>query len=170
MVKVAEFAFETGARDLNLIGTTLILLGLLLALAERVSSRSRELESQAHTDPLLGWTEKLAEDHHYVILDFAAGARGPVVHSEGLTGGFFHLKDADVRIYREAFVDLRRRALTELALDGIGREFFATTVCGDEVPQGKPAPDEPPVVAPPPPEAAPDVTALVDVVLEKKGR
>jgi hypothetical protein len=49
----------------------------------------------------------------FMILDFAAGARGPVVHSEGLTGGFFHLKDADVRIYREAFVDLRRRALTE---------------------------------------------------------
>jgi hypothetical protein len=49
----------------------------------------------------------------FMILDFAAGARGPVVHSEGLTGGLFHLKDADVRIYREAFVDLRRRALPE---------------------------------------------------------
>jgi hypothetical protein len=49
----------------------------------------------------------------FMILDFVVGARGPVVHSEGLTGGFFHLKDADVRIYREAFVDLRRRALPE---------------------------------------------------------
>jgi transcriptional regulator with XRE-family HTH domain len=47
----------------------------------------------------------------FMILDFAAGARGPVVHSEGLTGGLFHLKREDVQIYREAFEDLRRRAL-----------------------------------------------------------
>lgn len=47
----------------------------------------------------------------FMILDFPAGARGPVVHSEGLTGGLFHLKAADVQIYREAFLDLRRRAL-----------------------------------------------------------
>ena len=40
-----------------------------------------------------------------------------------------------------ALVTNTGRALTELALDGIGREFFATTVCGDEVPHGKPAPD-----------------------------
>lgn len=47
----------------------------------------------------------------FMILDFAAGARNPVVHSEGLTGGLFHLKGDDVLIYREAFEDLRRRAL-----------------------------------------------------------
>jgi transcriptional regulator with XRE-family HTH domain len=47
----------------------------------------------------------------FMILDFAAGTRNPVVHSEGLTGGLFHLKPDDVRIYREAFEDLRRRAL-----------------------------------------------------------
>jgi transcriptional regulator with XRE-family HTH domain len=47
----------------------------------------------------------------FMILDFAVGARGPVVHSEGLTGGLFHLKGEDVQIYREAFEDLRRRAL-----------------------------------------------------------
>jgi hypothetical protein len=46
-----------------------------------------------------------------MILDFAPGARGPVVHSEGLTGGLFHLKDDEVQIYREAFDDLRRRTL-----------------------------------------------------------
>jgi HAD superfamily hydrolase (TIGR01509 family) len=33
------------------------------------------------------------------------------------------------------------RQITELALDGIGREFFDVTVCGDEVAAGKPAPD-----------------------------
>ncbi len=47
----------------------------------------------------------------FMILDFAAGARGPVVHSEGLTGGLFHLKPDDVQIYRQAFEDIRRRAL-----------------------------------------------------------
>lgn len=33
------------------------------------------------------------------------------------------------------------RELTELALDGIGREHFTVSVCGDEVPRGKPDPD-----------------------------
>jgi hypothetical protein len=47
----------------------------------------------------------------FMILDFESGARSPVVHSEGLTGGLFHLKTEDVQIYREAFEDLRSRAL-----------------------------------------------------------
>jgi HAD superfamily hydrolase (TIGR01509 family) len=33
------------------------------------------------------------------------------------------------------------RALTESALDSIGRAHFAVSVCGDEVPRGKPDPD-----------------------------
>lgn len=40
-----------------------------------------------------------------------------------------------------ALVTNSARRLTELVLDGIGREFFDVTVCGDEVPAGKPAPD-----------------------------
>lgn len=40
-----------------------------------------------------------------------------------------------------ALVTNTERALTEVALDAIGRERFAVTVCGDEVPHGKPAPD-----------------------------
>jgi len=40
-----------------------------------------------------------------------------------------------------ALVTNTQRALTEQALDSIGRHFFSATVCGDEVPQGKPAPD-----------------------------
>lgn len=40
-----------------------------------------------------------------------------------------------------ALVTNTGRALTERALDGIGREHFTVTVCGDEVPRGKPAPD-----------------------------
>ena len=40
-----------------------------------------------------------------------------------------------------ALVTNTGRMLTELALDGIGREHFTVTVCGDEVPRGKPDPD-----------------------------
>jgi len=40
-----------------------------------------------------------------------------------------------------ALVTNTERALTERALDGIGREHFTVTVCGDEVPHGKPDPD-----------------------------
>jgi HAD superfamily hydrolase (TIGR01509 family) len=34
-----------------------------------------------------------------------------------------------------------RRSLTEKALNSIGRQYFSVSVCGDEVPSGKPAPD-----------------------------
>jgi HAD superfamily hydrolase (TIGR01509 family) len=40
-----------------------------------------------------------------------------------------------------ALVTNTGRALTETALDSIGRGHFAATVCADEVPRGKPAPD-----------------------------
>jgi HAD superfamily hydrolase (TIGR01509 family) len=40
-----------------------------------------------------------------------------------------------------ALVTNTRRALAERALDTIGRQYFAATVCGDEVAHGKPAPD-----------------------------
>jgi HAD superfamily hydrolase (TIGR01509 family) len=40
-----------------------------------------------------------------------------------------------------ALVTNTQRALTEQALESIGRHFFSATVCGDEVPHGKPAPD-----------------------------
>jgi HAD superfamily hydrolase (TIGR01509 family) len=40
-----------------------------------------------------------------------------------------------------ALVTNTQRALTESALDGIGRHYFSATVCGDEVANGKPAPD-----------------------------
>jgi HAD superfamily hydrolase (TIGR01509 family) len=42
---------------------------------------------------------------------------------------------------RTALVTSTHRALAEVALDSIGREFFDVTVCGDEVPATKPAPD-----------------------------
>jgi HAD superfamily hydrolase (TIGR01509 family) len=40
-----------------------------------------------------------------------------------------------------ALVTSTHRYLTEIALDTIGREFFAATVCGDEVRRPKPHPD-----------------------------
>lgn len=40
-----------------------------------------------------------------------------------------------------ALVTNTQRELTERALDSIGRHYFSVTVCGDEVPSGKPAPD-----------------------------
>lgn len=40
-----------------------------------------------------------------------------------------------------ALVTSTHRYLTEIALDAIGREFFAATVCGDEVRRPKPNPD-----------------------------
>lgn len=40
-----------------------------------------------------------------------------------------------------ALVTNTQRALTERALNSIGRQYFSTTVCADEVPNGKPAPD-----------------------------
>jgi HAD superfamily hydrolase (TIGR01509 family) len=40
-----------------------------------------------------------------------------------------------------ALVTNTLRSLTEQALESIGREHFTATVCGDEVPRGKPEPD-----------------------------
>ncbi len=40
-----------------------------------------------------------------------------------------------------ALVTSTHRRLTEIALDTIGRHYFAATVCGDEVPRPKPHPD-----------------------------
>jgi HAD superfamily hydrolase (TIGR01509 family) len=40
-----------------------------------------------------------------------------------------------------ALVTNTERALTNRALNSIGRQYFSATVCGDEVPRGKPSPD-----------------------------
>lgn len=40
-----------------------------------------------------------------------------------------------------ALVTNTQRELTERALNSIGRQYFSVSVCGDEVPSGKPAPD-----------------------------
>jgi HAD superfamily hydrolase (TIGR01509 family) len=48
------------------------------------------------------------------------------------------LAEADMPM---ALVTNTRRVLTERALNSIGRHYFTASVCGDEVPVGKPAPD-----------------------------
>ena len=40
-----------------------------------------------------------------------------------------------------ALVTNTQRALTDRALNSIGHQYFSASVCGDEVPRGKPAPD-----------------------------
>ena len=40
-----------------------------------------------------------------------------------------------------ALVTNTQRALADRALNSIGHQYFSVTVCGDEVPHGKPAPD-----------------------------
>jgi HAD superfamily hydrolase (TIGR01509 family) len=76
-------------------------------------------------DRLVGLTEELfvAGD-----VDWRPGARA-ALHTVRAAG------------IATALVTNSLRRITELALDGIGREFFDVTVCGDEVRSGKPAPD-----------------------------
>ena len=52
---------ETGARDLYLIGTTLILLGIVLLIAEKVSRRDRDLSTITRRDAIVvGFAQALA--------------------------------------------------------------------------------------------------------------
>jgi undecaprenyl-diphosphatase len=52
---------ENGARSLYLIGTTLILLGLLLLVAEKVSTRERDLSTISRRDAIvIGFAQALA--------------------------------------------------------------------------------------------------------------
>ncbi|HET6479865.1 MAG TPA: helix-turn-helix transcriptional regulator [Actinoplanes sp.] len=48
----------------------------------------------------------------FMVLEFVAGTRASVVHSEGLTGGHFRVKAADVDVYRDALSDLRERSMS----------------------------------------------------------
>jgi HAD superfamily hydrolase (TIGR01509 family) len=65
---------------------------------------------------------------------FAAGL-------EWRPGAFEALRMVRTAGWPTALVTNTLRSLTEKALDGIGREHFTVTVCGDEVQHGKPDPD-----------------------------
>jgi transcriptional regulator with XRE-family HTH domain len=72
------------------------------------------------------------------VLPFSAGVHGAlagsflifefhdrpaIVHSEGLTGGVFRAREAELAVYRKAFADLRSRALSPID----SRELIART-------------------------------------------
>ena len=48
----------------------------------------------------------------FMVLEFAAATRAPIVHIEGLTGGLFRVKPEEVDVYQDALDDLRERALS----------------------------------------------------------
>ena len=48
----------------------------------------------------------------FMVLEFASGTRGPIVHSEGLIGGLFRVTAGEVEVYRDALADLRERSLS----------------------------------------------------------
>jgi len=74
-----------------------------------------------------------------LILDRTAGLfRDGLEWRPGAQAALRTVRDAG---WPTALVTNTGRELTELALDGIGREHFTVTVCGDEVPHGKPDPD-----------------------------
>jgi len=72
--------------------------------------------------------------HEYVGELFATG----LPWCDGARELLDELLDAEVPM---ALVTNTRRDLTEKALNSIGRHFFSVSVCADEVPAGKPAPD-----------------------------
>ncbi|MEC3917157.1 HAD family hydrolase [Nocardia sp. CDC160] len=63
---------------------------------------------------------------------------GPVPWRPGAREALEMLRAAGIPM---ALVTNTKRSLTEFGLNTIGREFFGATVCADEVPHGKPAPD-----------------------------
>jgi hypothetical protein len=58
----------------------------------------------------------------FLIFEFGAG-RPAIAHSEGLTGGVFRTREAELAIYRRAFADLRSRSLSVRA----SRDLVART-------------------------------------------
>lgn len=69
----------------------------------------------------------LAVSGAFTIFEFGAGEQSPVVHGEGITGGTFHDRSPEVQQFREAFDDVRCRALdaqaTRELLARIGAEL-----------------------------------------------
>jgi HAD superfamily hydrolase (TIGR01509 family) len=72
--------------------------------------------------------------HEYVGELFATG----LPWCEGAKEMLDQLVAAEIPM---ALVTNTRRDLTERALESIGRHYFTVSVCADEVPSGKPAPD-----------------------------
>ncbi|RBO94353.1 HAD family hydrolase [Nocardia puris] len=63
---------------------------------------------------------------------------GPIPWRPGAKDALNLVRDAGLAC---ALVTNTKRSLTEFGLDTLGRDYFDISVCGDEVPEGKPAPD-----------------------------
>jgi HAD superfamily hydrolase (TIGR01509 family) len=87
----------------------------------------------AATPETVAWTY-----HRLVELTEELFLAGEVEWRPGARAALQTVRDAGIPT---ALVTNSLRRITELALEGIGREFFDVTVCGDEVEAGKPAPD-----------------------------
>ncbi|MEV6276895.1 HAD family phosphatase [Nocardia sp. NPDC051832] len=62
---------------------------------------------------------------------------GPIPWRPGAKDALAMVREAGLS---SALVTNTKRSLAEYGLDTLGRDFFDTSVCGDEVPQGKPHP------------------------------
>ena len=62
---------------------------------------------------------------------------GPIPWRPGAKDALAMVREAGLKC---ALVTNTKRSLTEYGLDTLGRDFFDTSVCGDEVPHGKPDP------------------------------
>lgn len=79
-----------------------------------------------------------AASAEYLVEETAAMFRQQIVWQPGAQELLAELAAAGVPM---ALVTSTVRRLTDLVLDGMGRHWFAATVCGDEVEHPKPAPD-----------------------------
>jgi HAD superfamily hydrolase (TIGR01509 family) len=114
-------------------------LGGSLTLPVRQSMVGSSLwRSVAIVHEALGVDADPAESAEYLSTRTAALFR---THLTWKPGARELLKAAATESVPVALVTSTHRALTEIALDFMGRNWFAATVCGDEVTHPKPAPD-----------------------------
>ncbi len=76
---------------------------------QRLYDASRRPRVELHVMPFSAGSHA-AISEAFVVFEFED--RPPVVHSEDLVGGQLRTKDPEVRVYREAFSDIRKRALS----------------------------------------------------------
>jgi HAD superfamily hydrolase (TIGR01509 family) len=83
-------------------------------------------------------TERIAEARTHLVSRTAELFADGVLWQPGAHEALDLVEKAGVPM---ALVTNNQRELAELALDVVGRDRFAVSVCGDEVDRGKPAPD-----------------------------
>ncbi|MFC4128656.1 HAD family hydrolase [Nocardia rhizosphaerae] len=79
----------------------------------------------------------LAQAGHFLERRVTELMLGPIPWRPGAKDALAMVRAAGLRC---ALVTNTKRSLTEYGLDTLGRDFFDVSVCGDEVPHGKPDP------------------------------